>query len=114
MTTVITALKKSRPIRTLHYLVTAVGLYAKTITTRIHFRRARQDDFICTKALQNRQILIERARVSVEVLGIVELRGVHEDADNRNFVFPPASLYDAMRARGEGLPSWARSQYCAQ
>ena len=39
-------------------------LYAKAVAIRIQFRRARHDDFVCPQALQQREIIIEGARIS--------------------------------------------------
>ena len=58
----------------------------------LNLRRADTVGLLCGK--EELKILIEGARISLEVAWVVKLRWVNENADHDNLIFPAASFHE--------------------
>src|SRR5205814_1566824 len=70
----------------------APWLHAKAVAVGIQLRSAGYDHLMRSKTPQERQIALERARISLEILRIVKLRWVHENTDDDNLIFTTAAF----------------------
>src|SRR5262249_53465056 len=86
------ALEEARAVHPLHRVRRTLSLDSEPVSTRIKLRGSRHDHLVSSEVCEKRQIAIECTGVSLEILWIIELRWVYEDADNDDFIFSTTLL----------------------
>ena len=84
--------KKTGPVRSFHQPRYTGLFYSKAVAVRIEFRHAWREDIVRAEAFEKGQIVLQCARISIEILRVVELRGIHEDAGHDDFILAAATL----------------------
>ena len=74
------AVEVPRPGRSLELEAEAVLGHAVAVSVAVDLLRARQEHEVASRAAEQLEVALERARVAREVGRVVELRGIHEDA----------------------------------